>query len=305
MATPAPSGDMTTAATAVVTRRLPGWLGPACLIGPALAFLLVFYVVPFAQMVLESLRPTGATGPTALARLGIEQYTSLFGSGRMIRVLQRTLWISTVTTLLTLIVSYPLALLLLQVGRKVRTALLTIVFVSLASSLIVRNYGWLVTLSDAGPINAMLLAAGFIDRPVRLVYSESATVVALVHYAIPFMVLPIFASLLRIPASLLESAQSLGANPWKVLGQIVWPLSIPGVFGGTVLTFSLAMSAFVTPLMLGSPSTAMISQVAAEQFLVQLNFPLGSALVVVLTVATFAIITVYAFSVRKVFRVHV
>ena len=119
------------------------------------------------------------------------------------------------------------------------------------------------------------------------------------------MVLPIFASLLRIPASLQESAQSLGATPWQVLRQIVWPLSIPGVFGGTVLVFSLSMSAFVTPLMLGSPSTSMISQVAAEQFLVQLNFPLGSAVVVLLTALTFGIVAAYAFVVRKLFHVHV
>ncbi|MFM1987341.1 MAG: hypothetical protein RJA99_298 [Pseudomonadota bacterium] len=297
-------GAATTGASAPV-RRAPSWLGPVCLIGPALAFLLAFYVVPFAQMVLESLRPAGASGALPLSALGIGQYEAVFGSGRMVRALQRTVWMSAATTLLTLAVSYPLALLLLQVGRRVRTALLTIVFVSLASSLIVRNYGWLVTLADAGPVNALLRAAGIVDGPVRLVYSEGATIVALVHYAIPFMVLPIFASLLRIPASLQESAQSLGATPWQVLRQIVWPLSMPGVFGGTVLTFSLSMSAFVTPLMLGSPSTSMVSQVAAEQFLVQLNFPLGSALVVVLTALTFALVALYAFVVRKVFRVHV
>jgi len=300
-----PARGATAPRTGASARRAPAWLGPACLIGPALAFLLVFYVVPFAQLVVESLHPTGTARPGTMAAIGTEQYARLFGSGRMVRALQRTVWMSALTTVLTLAVAYPLALLLLQVGRRVRTALLTIVFVSLASSLIVRNYGWLVTLSDAGPVNVLLRATGLADGPVRLVYSEGATIVALVHYAIPFMVLPIFASLLRIPASLRESAQSLGASPWTVLRQIVWPLSMPGVFGGTVLTFSLSMSAFVTPLMLGSPSTSMVSQVAAEQFLVQLDFPLGSALVVVLTGLTFAIVSCYALLVRRVFRVHV
>jgi ABC-type spermidine/putrescine transport system permease subunit I len=246
-----PARGATAPRTGASARRAPAWLGPACLIGPALAFLLVFYVVPFAQLVVESLHPTGTARPGTMAAIGTEQYARLFGSGRMVRALQRTVWMSALTTVLTLAVAYPLALLLLQVGRRVRTALLTIVFVSLASSLIVRNYGWLVTLSDAGPVNVLLRATGLADGPVRLVYSEGATIVALVHYAIPFMVLPIFASLLRIPASLRESAQSLGASPWTVLRQIVWPLSMPGVFGGTVLTFSLSMSAFVTPLMLG------------------------------------------------------
>ena len=280
------------------------WLAPACLLGPALIFLLVFYLVPFARMVAESLHPVSASTAQAGA-FGLEQYGRLLGSGRIHRALQRTLWMSGAVTALTLLVSYPLALYLLQVGRRLRTALLVAVFVSLASSLIVRNYGWLVTLSDAGPLNGVLLWLGLVAAPLRLVYSEGATIVALVHYSIPFMVLPIFASLLRIPASLSESAQSLGATPWQVIRQIVWPLSIPGVFGGTVLTFSLSMSAFVTPLMLGSPATAMISQVAAEQFLVQLDFPLGSAMIVVLTLLTFAIVFVYGVLIRKLFRVHV
>ncbi len=305
MATATPPTGPARGDAPVPSARAPAWLGPACLIGPALVFLLVFYVAPFAQLILESLKPSGAPARAPLSVLGLDQYAGLFGSGRTRRALWRTLWMSGVTTLITLVVAYPIALLLLQVGRRVRTALLTIVFVSLASSLIVRNYGWLVTLADGGPVNALLRAVGLIDAPLRLVYSEGATIVALVHYAIPFMVLPLFASLLRIPASLQESAQSLGATPWTVLRQIVWPLSMPGVFGGTVLVFSLSMSAFVTPLMLGSPSTSMISQVAAEQFLVQLNFPLGSAIVVLLTALTFAIIAAYALVVRKVFRIHV
>ena len=280
------------------------WLAPACLLGPALAFLLVFYLVPFGRMLLESLQPVAASA-TQPGALGLEQYGKLLASGRIQRALQRTLWMSGLTTVLTLLLAYPLALYLLQVGRRMRTALLVAVFVSLASSLIVRNYGWLVTLTDAGPVNGLLAWLGLADTPLRLVYSEGATIVALVHYSIPFMVLPIFASLLRIPASLPESAQSLGASPWKVIRQIVWPLSIPGVFGGTVLTFSLSMSAFVTPLMLGSPATSMISQVAAEQFLVQLNFPLGSAMIVVLTLLTFAIVFCYALAIRKLFRIHV
>jgi ABC-type spermidine/putrescine transport system permease subunit I len=280
------------------------WLAPACLLGPALVFLLAFYLVPFARMVLESLQPVGG-GAAQAGALGLDQYAKLLGSGRIQRALQRTLWMSGAVTVLTLIVSYPLALYLLQAGRRLRTALLVAVFVSLASSLIVRNYGWLVTLSDAGPVNGVLLWLGLVQAPLRLVYSEGATIVALVHYSIPFMVLPIFASLLRIPPSLPESAQSLGAPPLTVIRQIVWPLSIPGVFGGTVLTFSLSMSAFVTPLMLGSPATSMISQVAAEQFLVQLDFPLGSAMIVVLTAITFAIVFLYAVAIRRLFRVHV
>ena len=98
---------------------------------------------------------------------------------------------------------------------------------------------------------------------------------------------------------------SLGAGPWMTLRKIIFPLSIAGVFGGTILSFAICMSAFVTPLMLGSPATAMMSQVAAEQLLVQQNFPMGSAIVVILTAATFAIVVGYGLIVRKVMKVDV
>lgn len=285
-------------------RQRPGQgLAIACLLGPAAVLLIAFYAIPFVKMLAESLTPVNAAAGWLGASL--EHYDRIASSGRVQRAFLRTLRISGWVTLYTLLISFPLALYLVRAGRAVRTAFLIALFVSLASSLIVRNYGWLVTLADAGPLNRMLIALGVLESPLRMVYSEGATIVALVHYAIPFMTLPIFAALLRIPPSLSDSAASLGAPPWRVIGDVIWPLAMPGVFGGVVLTFALSMSAFVTPLMLGSPATAMISQVAAEQFLVQLAFPFGSAVVVALVAITFVIVVLFTWIVRKVFRAQV
>lgn len=282
------------------SRRLIG----LALVAPALVFLFAFFVVPLGYMVEESLHPWQGDGGNEAA-FSTGQYQKLANSARTLRSFERTLRIATVATAITFAVSYPIALMLLWAGRRLRTSLLVVVFLSLASSLIVRNYGWLVTLAEAGPLNKILVALGVLDAPMRLTFSETAIVVALVHYAMPFMILPIYASLLRIPTSLGEAAQSLGASPLRALGNVVLPLSMPGIFGGTMLTFALCMSAFVTPLLLGSPANSMISQVAAEQFLVQLNFPLGSAIIIALTMVTFAIVAAYTLVVRKVFRVHV
>lgn len=281
--------------------RSARWLTLVCLLGPAAVLLIGFYALPFGRMVIESLQHGAAGG----AGWTFEHYDKIGSSGRVQRSLWRTLSISAWVTLITLVLSFPLALYLVKAGRMIRTAFLVTLFISLASSLIVRNYGWLVTLADSGPINQFMRAIGLIDAPLRMVYSEGATIVALVHYAIPFMTLPIFAALLRIPSNLTDSAASLGAGPFRVIRDLTWPLAMPGIFGGVVLTFSLGMSAFVTPLMLGSPATAMISQVAAEQFLVQLAFPFGSAIVVTLVVITFAIVLTSAWTVRKVFRAQV
>ncbi len=280
------------------------YAAPIFLLTPLLAFLLVFYVTPFAFMVQESFRHSALDGDPN-AGLTLYQYIKTWTSSRIGRVMERTFRMSMLTVLLTLIISYPIALLLLKLKPKLRTAILLIIFISLASSLIVRNYGWVVVLADRGALNVFLQSIGVIDAPIRLLFSETAIIVALVHFSIPFMVLPIYGSLLRQPTSWGEASMSLGASHWRTFCSITLPLSLPGVFGGTILTFALSMSAYVTPLMLGSPSSSMISQVAAEQLLIQLNFPYGAAIIVTLTIMTFAIVAAYATVLRKVFKADV
>lgn len=274
------------------------------LIVPLIIFLIGFYVIPMASMVAQSF--SWWTGDTdADGGLTLYQYLKTFDSTRAMGAIARTFRISLLTVLFCLLISYPIALWLIAAGRKTRTLVLMITFVSLAASLIVRNYGWLIVLSNTGPVNATLLALGIVDFPAQLTYSEGAIIVALVHYGMPFIILPVYGSLLRIPPALWEASISLGAGNIRTLWQIIIPLSVPGVFGGTMLVFAVSMSAFVTPLMLGSPSTAMASQVAAEQMLVQLNFAWGSAIIITLTVATLFLVWIYALLIRRVYRVNV
>jgi len=266
--------------------------------------MVAFYATPFVYLAQESVRSWSGEDvqqpePT------LRYYKKTFTSSRTSRALTRTFRISLISTAIALLICYPVALLLIRAGPRVRTGLLLVIFISLASSLIVRNYGWLVVLSDLGPLNALLKAVGFTERGFRMVYSEGATIVALVHYVMPFMILPIFGSLLRIPESFGEASMSLGANTWTTFRKVIFPLSMPGVFGGTILSFAICMSAFVTPLMLGSPSSAMISQVAAEQLLVQQNFPWGSTIVVILTAATFLVVLIYGLLIRRLTRANV
>jgi ABC-type spermidine/putrescine transport system permease subunit I len=284
-------------------RSRPG-LAALCLLAPLLAFLLAFYAAPMAYLAEESVRSWPGED-VKKAEPTPHYYQRIFESNRTARALWRTFRIAAEATAIALFLCYPAALLILAAGARLRAALLLVVFVSLAASLIVRNYGWLVVLSDQGPLNTLLVSAGIFDKPRRMVFSEGATVVALVHYVMPFMILPIYGALLRIPGNLAEASQSLGASAASTFFRIVVPLSLPGVFGGTVLSFAICASAFVTPLMLGAPHTAMMSQVAAEQILVQQNFQWGAAMVVVLTVVTFAIVWAYGVVLRRAFRVHV
>ena len=277
---------------------------PFLLLSPLLVFLLIFYVTPFINLFQESFRYSALDGK-ADDGMTLYQYTKTWTSNRIGRVMERTFRMSLLTVFITLVLSYPIALLLTRMRSALRTTVLLVIFISLASSLIVRNYGWVVVLADKGFINVLMMGLGLTAEPVRLMFTEAAIVTALVHFSIPFMVLPIYGSLLRQPASLKEASLSLGGGPWSTFRKITLPLSLPGVFGGTVLTFALSMSAYVTPLMLGSPSSSMISQVAAEQLLVQLNFQYGAAIIVTLTVLTFLIVSVYGSVLRRVFRADI
>jgi putative spermidine/putrescine transport system permease protein len=280
------------------------YAGAFFLLAPLLVFLIIFYVIPFVNMLQESFRFSYIDTQTGDG-LTLHQYIKTWTSSRIGRVMERTFRMSLLTVVITLLVSYPIALLMLRLKSRLRTIILLVIFISLASSLIVRNYGWVVVLADKGALNVFLQALGLIDEPLRLMFSETAIIIGLVHFSIPFMVLPIYGALLRQPPSLKEASLSLGGNHLQTFFKITLPLSLPGVFGGTVLTFALSMSAYVTPLMLGSPSSSMISQVAAEQLLTQLNFPFGAAIIVTLTVLTFIVVAIYATLLRKVFRADV
>lgn len=291
---------MPRAMPAALSWRLHRLGGAALLIVPAVAFMLIFYVYPLTHMAMASLSATeGAQG------FSLVNYVSVLGSRRVVATLERTLALSVLSTALTFVICYPIALYLIGCDRRMRSVILIFTFVSLAASLIVRNYGWLVVLADAGPVNNLLMATGVTLSPIRLVYSAGAVLVALVHYSMPFMLLPIYGALVRLPPSTWEAAQVLGASPWTTLRTVVVPLSMPGVFGGVTLSFAIATSSYVTPLMLGSPSTAFVSQVAAEELLVQLDFARGSAIIVLLTVCTVGIVAAYSLSVRRIGRANV
>jgi ABC-type spermidine/putrescine transport system permease subunit I len=278
----------------------------ALLLGPLLAFLLAFYVIPFGVMFGESVGAWSNDPPEVQEAVPtIYQYVKTFEGARTTRSLIRTFRISLISVVITFLLSYPITLMMLRLGPRLRSTILMVTFISLAASLVIRNYSWLVVLADQGPINVILVWLGVFSRSQRLIYNEGAIIVALVHYCMPFMILPIYGALLRIPESQWEAPRTLGAGNMTTLTTVVLPLSMPGIFGGTTLCFAICASAFVTPLMLGSPSTAMVSQVAAEQLLVQLNFPLGSAIIFTLTALTFLLVFGYALIVRKVLKVDV
>jgi putative spermidine/putrescine transport system permease protein len=266
------------------TWHLPTFgLRPAVLLGPLLLYLAAFYAYPVGAMMWRSIGDPHLT--TA-------NYAALFTTDIYGLVFWITLRISLVTTVAALLLGYPVAYCLARLPPARANLLLILVLVPFWTSILVRTYAWMVLLGRNGVINRLLLALGFIHTPLQLLNTTFAVYVAMVHVLLPFMILPLFATLRGIDPQLLRAAASLGARPAAAFRQVLLPLSLPGVFAGCLLVFILALGFFITPALVGGPRDLMIA-ILIEQQVEILHWPLASALAVVLlavAVGSFALL---------------
>ena len=248
---------------------------------PSMLWLLVFAILPVIFLVCLSL--------WTAAIFGIEQtwtlanYRTIVSDAVYASILLKTLRIAAFATLMSLVFSYPLAMFLVSLKGRTRSAFLLLMFLPFWSSYVVRSFMWLPVLGRTGLINQILLALGVVNEPVEwLLFNEGAVYVGLIYVYTLFMVLPIFLSLDRIEPSVIEAARDLGGRPHQVFLRVIWPLSLPGVWSGCVMVFLISVGAYVTPQLLGGTSGTMIGNVIAGQFLNTNNWPLGAALSIAL-----------------------
>jgi mannopine transport system permease protein len=223
----------------------------------------------------------------------LEHYERLVSEALFIRVFWRTLRIAVTCVVLALVFGYPVSLALARASPRWRLLLLGCVFVPLWTSVLARSYAWVILLQRHGVVNDLLINSGFIDQPLRLLYNEGAMLVAMVHILLPFMILPIYNSLIGIPPELGRAARNLGAGPWKAFVNVTLPLSLPGVFAGSLMVFILAMGFYVAPAIVGGASTLVLSTLIGQQMTVQLNWALAGALCTVLLVFMLTLATVF------------
>ena len=254
------------------------------LVLPLLLYLVVLYALPVAGMMLRSIAEPHWT---------LANFAELLQAPVYAKVLWITLRISLVVTVAVLLLGYPVAYLLARLPPSLSNLLMILVLLPFWSSILVRSYAWMVLLGRNGIINQLLLGVGVIDTPLRLLNTTFAVYVAMVHVLLPFMILPLFAVLRGIDPNLMRAGASLGARPSAVFRQIVLPLSLPGVSAGCLLVFVLALGFYITPALVGGPRDLMMS-IMIQQEIDHFNWPLGSALAVVLLAAalgTFAVLT--------------
>jgi spermidine/putrescine transport system permease protein len=190
-------------------------------------------------------------------------------------ILWRSFWIAGVSTALCLLLGFPLALFISRARRK--NLYLSLVILPFWTSFLVRTYAWMFLLRDTGLINSLLEKAGLIHGPLPLLYNEGAVILGLVYGYLPFMVLPLYATLERLDRNLLEASADLGARPLATLTRVILPLSAPGIRAGTILVFIPCLGAYLTPDLLGGGKSVMIGNLVQNQFTTARDWPFGSA----------------------------
>ena len=257
---------------------------------PAIAALIVLFVMPLAVVVINSFGTRTRTGRTDLTALNVEAYRRL-ADPIVLEIVARSFGYALLTTLICLAVGYPFAYHLATRSPRVRALLLVLVMLPFWSNFLVRTYAWRVLLGSDGPFVTTLELLGL--PAVRLLFTPFAIVLGLVYGFLPFMVLPLYASLERIDHTLIEAARDLHASGWHAFREVTLPLSRPGIIAGSVLVFIPSFGAYVTPELLGGSRTTMVGSYVVRQFLSARDWPFGSALSVAILVVMLAATAVY------------
>ena len=261
--------------------------GLALYLAPVTLFYVVFLVVPYAMVLRLSVfrySPMRLYVP----QFTLANYVAVVTDPFYLALMGRTVGLGLLVTVITLLLGYPLALTIARSGPAVKNLLIAITLSPLLINLLVRTYAWLVLLGDTGLVNRWLQALGVIGAPLPLGGNLFSVVIGLVHISLPLMALSLIGVLERIDGALVDAADSLGASRARILRRIVLPLSLPGIGAGSLLVFSFAISAFLTPALLGGNRVSTISTLIFEKFTFSANWPVGATLVVVLLVINVA-----------------
>lgn len=258
-------------------------------------WLLLFFLVPFfivfklslsdSAIAIPPYTPTfnwsdGITG--FLSKLDFENYKFIFSDPLYVNAYWSSLKIAAIATLLTLLVAYPIAYGMARAPKAWQPTLMMLVILPFWTSFLIRIYAWIGILKKEGLLNLFLMNWGIISEPLNILNTTTAVYIGIVYSYLPFMILPLYASLEKISPTLLEAAEDLGSRPWKAFWQVTFPLSLPGVLAGCLLVFIPAVGEFVIPDLLGGSETLMIGRTLWNEFFNNRDWPLSSAVAVVL-----------------------
>ncbi len=271
--------------TAAETRRR--WV-ILLLAGPPFAFLLAFFVLPTGFLMSAGFLESDGMMPTGGWTL--DNFRTLLTRPLYYNAIIRTFVVGLATGVLVVVLAFPLAYFLVRTTSRWRNLLIALSLAPLLASVIVRTYGWWVVLNREGALNTLFLATGLTDRPLVMLPSTAAIVVGLAHALLPYGVLTIMTALNGLPPNLERAAMGLGASRTRTFLAVTLPLSMPGIIGGFLLSFAIAISAYATPAILGGPATEVMATLIRNFMVVLLDWALGSALGAILLVSAIALL---------------
>lgn len=260
------------------------------LLGPGAFWLFAFFLVPLLIMLVYSMMPRGIYGGVEPG-FTLEHYRRFFDP-LYLDILRRTFVWSIACTVICLLLGYPVAYVIARGGRW-KNSLLFLVVLPFWTSFLVRTFAMIFLMRDTGLINNWLLRLGMIEEPITILYTPFAVMSGLVYGFLPFMILPIYASLEKVDHSLLEAAEALGARPGARFRRVTLPLSMPGVVAGCLLVFIPALGSFLTADLLGGAKQLMIGNLVQNQFSAARNWPFGSAASFIVMALVLAAVMIY------------
>ena len=261
------------------------------MVAPTVLWLSFFFVVPLLIVVAVSFASRTPYGQVIFdwtlgnyARFTETLYLSIFLD---------TLLVALITTVLTILLGYPLAYFIAQLPQKWQQPGLILVMIPFWINFLIRSYAWVIILRTQGVLNTILLKFGLIEQPLQMLYNEVAVMLGMVYALLPFMVLPIYVSIEQLDHRLLEAASDLGASPFTAFRKITLPLTMPGIAAGTILVFISSLGMFVVPDVMGGAKSALIGNLIQNQFLSARDWPFGGALSIVLALLSLVLIVLY------------
>ena len=284
--------------------------GKRFVIGVPYTWLFVFFLLPFLILLYISFVDQGESinpfkpiwdPTTGILSLKYENYWTIFRDtegGELFKTIYieaylRSIWYALLTALLCLVFGYPFAYFIARSSPSVRPALLMLVMLPFWTSFLLRVYAWKGILADQGVINQLLMGIGIIDEPIQMLYTNVSMLVGMTYVYLPFMILPLYANLVKMDFRLLEAAYDLGTSPFKAFWLVTVPLSKAGIIAGSMLVFIPAVGEFVIPSLLGGPENIMIGRVVWDEMFTSNNWPRASALAVVMIALIIVPLAIY------------
>ncbi|MDX0233644.1 ABC transporter permease subunit [Sinorhizobium meliloti] len=250
---------------------------------PALGLLILFFVLPVAMLLTRSV-----TEPLP----GLGNYAELLGSSTYLRIFANTFIVSSLVTLVSLLIGFPVAWALAIMPSRAASIVFAILLLSMWTNLLARTYAWMVLLQRTGVINKMLLGMGLIDTPLPLVNNLTGVTIGMTYIMLPFIILPLYGVIRKIDPAILQAAALCGANRWQSLVRVLLPLAMPGMAAGALMVFVMSLGYFVTPALLGGTSNMMLAELIAQFVQSLVNWGMGGAAALVLLVVTLALYAV-------------